>query len=392
MPETLLGDDVIVSSGASQVVSMQVIPKRSVYILFGSSINARTASSARIRNYRNNFDKKKYQVEVRSLQDYKLFKRFELAFKDVLVARFFLEFVFSVLIALKILIESNRDAIVLVSSPPFFLTLSGLIISKFSNRLVVYDIRDLYPHVFLWKGVLSGSSPVYKLMFKLASAAYRDKICICATKGINRYVELDFLCQCACLYLNGSSLPRADSRLDKLKNERTFTVIIHGTLGRLQNQDYLYKLMENCPKVKFKIFTDRQRLNVQKFDVLNNVIISDRISPDKLGAEIRKSHLLISLRDESNLTALANPVKVFDSLSQGTPSIIMPHSEILSHVGSSTLLKAFNYDEFSGLVAFVNRCQQDFGFYRSSFPEFGFGCGDVERPQKLPEAVIEALK
>lgn len=365
---------------------------RSIYILFGSSLDANTASAARIKNYYNNIDKDQYRAQIRSLQDYRLYKKFDLSFKDMLIFRFVFELVFSILIAFQLIFESKKDDIVLISTPPFFLTLSGLIIDKLSTRRVIYDVRDIYPHTFLWKNVLSEKSILYKLLYNLAAIAYRNKTCICATNGIADYIERDFECKRVGRHLNGTSLPTMNSKEKKLEQAGKLSIIFHGTLGKLQNKDYLIKLIRSCSRVKFKIFTDLKRLNPKDFEALDNVEISDRVSLDELAEEIQSSHLLISLRDESELTKVSNPVKVFDGLSQGTPALVIPSSEITTHTETSQLLKAFDYNDFENLVEFINCCEADFEFYRTSFPKFGIGTRDFERPKNLPEFFVEELK
>ena len=76
----------------------------------------------------------------------------------------------SVLLALR---RPERPDAVIVSSPPFFTGLAGILFARFHRARFVFEVRDLWPEVFAATGVLSRGNLLYRLFEGLEKGFYR---------------------------------------------------------------------------------------------------------------------------------------------------------------------------------------------------------------------------
>ena len=358
---------------------------RKFFLLSGTLLEAKTASAARLRNYYQNINPDEFMICYFGLHDYFVYNALAIWLKDKFILRLIFEFLFSFILILKVVLKSRKGDIILISSPPFSLMIVSNVLRVCRKRLIVHDIRDLYPQVFVWKNIIQPGSFIYKSLIKLTEFSLRDEICIGATHGITKRVVTDFNFNNVATHLNGSSFPACSSREEKLDRMASFTVIYHGTIGQVQSLSDIESIVFQCPRVKFKFFTDVERIRGSSLFAAENAEINTRIGEDYLLNELKNAHLLLSVRDESELTKISNPVKIFDALVLGTPAISIPKSEIDIITRETKMLKSFTHNEIDYAVEMLNNCSKNFSYYERTFPDYGFANKNYERPKVLPE-------
>ena len=361
--------------------------KRKIFLVSGSKLDANTASAARLRNYRGNINQDKFDLIVLCLQDYYLFNFWESKVKDAFILRLALEAVFSLLLIIKTANTSRAGDVVIISSPPFPLLLCSTVFWVFRERDIVHDIRDLYPQVFAWKNIFPTHSVSYKILLKLTRLSLANRKCIGATYGISNLLIKDFQLKNVSTYLNGSSFAAEDSRKEKANQKGEFTVIYHGTLGKVQSLNDIEYIVRSCQNTNFKFFTDLDRLGNSFLRYASNVQLHSRIDEGKLIDEIKNAHMLLSVRDNSKLTQISNPVKIFDALVLGTPVVSIPETEINKITNGSAMLVSCSHDNISAIISVINKCSLDFTYYENMFPDYGIASRQYERPNILPSTL-----
>jgi len=83
-----------------------------------------------------------------------------------LILRTFREMIFSIGVFLRLWFVS-KNAIIVVTSPPFLLLLVYVLLPRRSEVLRVLDVRDIYPDVFVEAGLISNRSLLCRFLFAI---------------------------------------------------------------------------------------------------------------------------------------------------------------------------------------------------------------------------------
>lgn len=268
-------------------------------------------------------------------------------------------------------ILTNRQLIrntewIWISSPPYIFSLIILTYLKRKKKKVLFDIKDIYPEVFEMTGLIKKNNFIYKYLLKFTHKQLTDVTVVGATAGIVKYYKQCLKSPRIFTLLNGSDIKASD--VDKV-DDVPFTVIFHGRLGKLQNVEMMKNLMLDLPYVTFLILSD-DILFLQELRPLNVREIGTK-SGSQLVRLIQQAHLGLCLRDDSELTKISNPVKIFDYIACGTPVVSSPYTEIEHHLGGSGLLKTFEYNKTEEIKNFIERLSSDINYYFEVFPNAG---------------------
>src|SRR5262249_31252643 len=93
---------------------------------------------------------------------------------------------FAVSAVLLALFRPSRPDVVIVSSPPFFVVPAGWVFSRLRRAPLVFEVRDLWPAVFVASGVMSEGF-LYRVLAWMEMAAYRAaKTIVVVTKSFRQ--------------------------------------------------------------------------------------------------------------------------------------------------------------------------------------------------------------
>jgi glycosyltransferase involved in cell wall biosynthesis len=194
----------------------------------------------------------------------------------------------------------GRPAAAYISSPAFLAALVATLWCRLRRVPYVLEVRDVYPQVYMHAGLLSASSLAYRLLLAASKYMYTGaRRIIVVTQGLRASVApLAASVPIDCIY-NG--YPESLQRLRPPKHER-FTVCFHGVLGFFQDIETLIVLAA--------------RLAAHDIDM---VVIGYGRKESLLRGELPGNLDEIS-RD-------AFPIKVWEYLGLGMPSIVTPPCE-----------------------------------------------------------------
>ena len=282
--------------------------------------------------------------------------------KKNFIARLIFEVLFSIEFLVFIIANRKRFDTIFISSPPYFFSLNAATFCKILRVNVIFDTRDLYPEVYVMSGLVRSNNPLYKLLSWYHYRVLKTLKIACATHGIEKYLQSKGVTNTA-VYLNGSSL-RLDHDHDQVVKYDKFSIVFHGTLGKFQMPGMLLNIATEYKDLfNLLIFTDNE-IDVSELD---NVFVSNQLPLDRLGQELRRCHLGISLRDNSFLSQISNPVKLFDYINLNIPSVAYPCSEVCELTQDTGLVKCFGINQEDDLRLFLARCASDGEFFNSSF-------------------------
>lgn len=216
---------------------------------------------------------------------------------------------------------------VIISMPAY---LAGIVMSamaRWHRTPYALEVRDVYPQVYAEAGLIRRDSLVYRLFSYLSRVAYERAQCvIVATRGLERVVRADAPLADVHAVYNG--FPAEFLLRRAVKNER-FTVCFHGVMGFFQDIETLIRVAVELQRHEVDVLVigyGRQE-TLLRAEAPPNLTFRGRLPFDRTIAEIEKCHLGLCLRKDDGISKDAFPVKVWEYLGLGIPSIVTPRCE-----------------------------------------------------------------
>lgn len=237
---------------------------------------------------------------------------------------FFLEVAFK--LSIKVFKDKNKYDLILVTSPPIFIGIVGLVAKyRFKSKMIL-DIRDLWPEslkgvgVFNTPIILKTFGYIEKLLYK------KSDMIIVNSKGF-----VDYIHKKASIPKNKIVFLPNSARLNEIKDsvieEENFRVIYTGNIGLAQDVDFLKQLAEKLSfhDIKLTIIGYGMKSNELKEYIdnekLNNVKVSTPLSRQSCLEEIRKHQVgIVSLNNKDVFDAVL-PGKIVDYMTCKTPIV-----------------------------------------------------------------------
>lgn len=242
-------------------------------------------------------------------------------------------------------ITSRNDMIVL-SSPPFFTVIWGALAAIASGQKYILDVRDLYPEIFFELKMIKEDSLFGTLAKKLTKFLYsRAHETMTVTQGlckeIQKYGQKD-----PHLVMNGYD-PEIFFPGKPEEKFSKFTLVFHGTLGKLQNIDTLLNLARELENDDLEIIVAGEGPKAQEIVSAkrSNIKFLGNLPYTEIPSLLRKCHVGLSFRTDDKIGKEAFPVKVFEYVGSGLPVIMAPPGEAGEIIQSKSLGHEFqNYD------------------------------------------------
>jgi glycosyltransferase involved in cell wall biosynthesis len=249
--------------------------------------------------------------------------------------------------------SSGRCEFAVISTPAY---LAALVIAARARKLripYVVELRDVYPQVYAEAGLLRHGSMLYQFFEDRSRQLYEGaQLVLAATKGLAREVSQAAPCaQVACVY-NG--FPSALRTRSFIKHER-FTLCFHGTMGFFQDIETLIALAARLAahNVDVVVIGYGRKENLLQRARLPNLRFLGRLPFENTIAEIERCHLGLCLRLDDGISKDAFPVKVWEYIGLGMPSIVTPPCEagdFLEAYGCGVQLPAGDIDALTRQV------------------------------------------
>ena len=136
-----------------------------------------------------------------------------------------------------------------------------------------------------------------------------------------------------------------------------YTLIFHGTLGKLQNIETLLNLASELEKDDLDILVAGEGPKVSYILSANrkNIRYLGNMPYSEIPLLLRKCHLGLSFRTDDKIGKEAFPVKVFEYVGSGIPVIMSPPGEAGKIIMSQELGKEFQNSQIKEMAEEVRR-------------------------------------
>jgi len=281
-----------------------------------------------------------------------------------------------VLSSLFFLFKRKKVDVVITSSPPLFLGIAGVIMSKFKKVPHVFDVRDIWPNVAVEIGEITEQSKIYKLMSKVERFIYKNSsVLTVVTKGkketlIRNGVNRDKIR----LISNGFDEEFLDFPIDQhiaesygLSNK--FNLLYAGIIGIAQGIDLIIKaaeLLKPYSDIQFVLVGTGVELekmkNLVKEKGLDNVVFAGEQPHINIRSFLHYSQVaLVPLK--SNALKDSVPTKLYEALGVGKPVILSASGdseEVVKEAQGGLVVKP---GDVNMLVKSIEKLYQDKNFY-----------------------------
>jgi glycosyltransferase involved in cell wall biosynthesis len=223
--------------------------------------------------------------------------------------------------------DAKRDDLILVSTPSYLAAL--VICARARGRGVAYvlDVRDIYPQAYAQAQLIADGGWLHRFFAARSKAMYRGaRRIITATQGLAREVtSVAPDARVDCVY-NG--FPSSLSRRTAIKRNR-FTACFHGVLGFFQDVDTLIEVARQVQAHGIDIVAIGygRKEDALRCAQLANLHFLGRLSFDETIDQVEVCHVGLCLRMDDAVSRDAFPVKVWECLGLGMPSIVTPPCE-----------------------------------------------------------------
>lgn len=257
-------------------------------------------------------------------------------------------------------IKNNKFDYIIVTSPPLFVALGGMIISKILRSKLIVDIRDIWPDSAVAAKMISSKSLFYKISKVLERQIYKSAYKItCVSKPMKMYIQNEIRNAHVEILYNGITdydlKKEDDSNTSKEKDLNKNTIIYAGNIGSVQGLDIIYKvnkllIKEGLDKsFEFILIGDGiERLaleNKVKTEKMENITFTGpKLKKDVISSLEKADALFLNLKSDPTLEKTI-PSKLFDYLINNRPIICGikgEGKEILENLGCAVFFESNN--------------------------------------------------
>ena len=229
----------------------------------------------------------------------------------------------------------KKPDVIIATSPPIFVALLGLLLSKIWRVPLVLDVRDIWPESAVQMGNLRSGSPVVKLLEAIEVLLYRNaaKITV-ATPGMVKIVrdriaqpekDVSFI-PCA---VNIPKYYQPKNRTNDCFSTNKFNVLYAGLHGHAQNLNCLLDVADRLQGNEDIHFTfvgdgpEKSKLQeIAKIKNLRNVTFMNPVSKEEIGQFYLGADVAIVPLMDLQVFKTVFPSKTFELMAFGVPIIL----------------------------------------------------------------------
>jgi len=229
--------------------------------------------------------------------------------------------------------------IIIATSPPLSIGVTGLVLSIFKKTKLVFEVRDIYPKSAISMGVIKNRFLI-KILMNIEKAIYnRSELIVGVTDGIYQYLTCINYGKKSFLLTNGidsSFINNVDHNIDNSllsKFSDKFILLNIGILGRIHSlETMIYALSRIKVKEIVLVFigdgAEKGKLKelVNRLKLVNVFFIQSQDS-HFIPQIISNSDICLSTVRNIDLTKGTLPVKIFEYMACGKPIVAAIHGE-----------------------------------------------------------------
>lgn len=288
-------------------------------------------------------------------------RRFAQSNLDGLFRRTIKDFGFGLLCSSRFM--KNRPDVVIVSSPVFLTAVLTVFTARLYKVPVVLDVRDPYPEVLSATGSVAKQGFVYKILELLARSMYQSaSVVVTVTEGFSELIHKIAPSIVSTMVVENGYPQKIATLSNSIKLEY-FTVVIHGTLGWLQDVSMLVEVAERLKEHGVHVLVigkgSAQGLLTK---APKNLRFTGEIPFDDAMELVAQAHVGLSLRNKEEVSARAIPVKIYEYIGLGLPVVVSPKSDAGDFV--KTLGVGFECNSIDRVVSVILSLRNDPSLYR----------------------------
>ncbi|MFG6114179.1 glycosyltransferase family 4 protein [Halobacillus sp. MO56] len=255
---------------------------------------------------------------------------------------------------------------IIVTSPPLFVAVGGMIASLVKRSKLIIDIRDLWPDSAVSAGMLKSDGLLYKVTKKLEKLLYKKAdIITCVSKPMRDYIYEESKNSNIHVLYNGISPETLENppRVEERQNIEKVTIGYAGNIGIVQNMGVILKVSQLLEQYdvnsifEFIIIGDgieRKRLEKDAKELgLQNIIFTGALSKKDVISKLNNVDVLfLSLKEDATLDKTI-PSKLFDYLLNNKPIITSIKGEgrkILNDLGSTLFFEPSSPESLANAI------------------------------------------
>ncbi|WP_336882102.1 glycosyltransferase family 4 protein [Priestia koreensis] len=259
------------------------------------------------------------------------------AYNKSFLGRLWAYFSFTVSSLWAVLFKVKKHDVLIVTSPPLFVGITGIIGKLFKRIPMVFEVRDLWPESAIDTGVLTNKLLI-KAAYLVEKLSYRfaDKINVLTPAFKTTLIEKKGINQEKIIFIpNGADtdifdLGPKDNWVRKEYNlENKFVITYMGAHGVANNLNSLLNVAKECadfPDISFLLIGDGMEkeslIQRVKKEQINNIIFIDsqpkQVIPDFCNA----SDVCVAVLKKIDTFKTVYPNKVFDYMSCAKPILL----------------------------------------------------------------------
>jgi glycosyltransferase involved in cell wall biosynthesis len=264
--------------------------------------------------------------------------------------------------ARKMLFSRDRPDLAVVSSPGYISALVQTFFARVVGVPYVLEMRDIYPEVYAEANLLIRRGLVYRLFQRLSRSMYaKAALVLCATQGLAHGVSSQAPTSQVVHVYNG--FPASLVARSAVKHSR-FTVCFHGVLGFFQDVDTLIKVTDRLAQydVDVVVIGYGRKEGVLQSCSLPNLKFLGRQTFERTIEEVERCHLGLCLRLDDGISKDSFPVKVWEYIGLGIPSIVTPPCEAGDFLQKNVCGLVLESGNVEGIVSSVLKARDDYSF------------------------------
>lgn len=257
---------------------------------------------------------------------------------------------------------AGKADVVITTSPPPLISISGWLIAAMKRARLVYDVRDIWPDVALEMGSFSPDSMYCRVFRRIADFMYR-KAHLITTVSPGKVVHLREKLRTEKIRLvsNGYDLRNDVCNADETATAQhgiseKFTCVYIGNVGLAQGLETMLEIAAHTrhPQVEFLIFGDgiqKKALEQEAADRgLTQVHFCGSLPHEQVASVLTHAKISFIPLKNSNMKDSV-PTKLYESLAMGCPVLLAAAGDSCDILAECELGRSVPPEDTAGLIA-----------------------------------------
>lgn len=224
---------------------------------------------------------------------------------------------------------------VVITSPPFVVASIAALACVIFRRPYVFDTRDLYPEVYVRAGLIKRSGFAFCGLSSFVGFLLRRSVLVCTvTEGLRNYLIKQHGLKSVEIFSNGyiAALFDRSQKVVGGRQREVVTIVSHGNFGELFDSDLFVNIASGLASrvdVPYRILLvgfGKRLPDVAKL-CLPHVEVRDRCSLPEIYKLLLDCDIGLSIHLPYDADLNGFPVKVFEFIGAGLPSVVIPMHE-----------------------------------------------------------------